>query len=118
MPCQTFFSDRDIAEQDAERIRELEKLWIHDSPVAAMLCAVLGQIAFDQSGKVAASIRLTDLPADVQEWWKEHKKRDALRHRKEALAKLAKETVKRRNKEREAALAKLTPKERKLLGHK
>lgn len=61
MPC---YDDRD---EPAYVLAEARKEWMHNSPVAEMLCDLMKQVA--ASGKV-------NLTADVLAWWREHEARD------------------------------------------
>lgn len=94
-----------------------KKRWLHNSPIAELLCTVLKQVD-KLPHPVRSSIRLSDLPIEVQQWWREHQRRDAL---KEAADKKALKEAEKKTKdriEREALLSKLSSRERKLLGHK
>ena len=107
MPCyDPPLTQAEINEQERQRVaRELEK-FNHNSPVAEMLCHVLGELETAEE-----PVKLHELPANILKWWEEHKERD----RKKARAQQRKfdEAA-----ERERALLKLTPHEKRLLGVK
>lgn len=117
MPCYDGQWDGPMSRSCGSEIRTAKKRWRHNSPVAEMLCDVIKKVdALPYPTR--SSLRLTDLPADAQEWWKEHQRRDA---RKAAADKKALKEAEQKTKdrlEREALLKKLSPRERKLLGHK
>lgn len=61
MPC---YDNRN----DASYVRaEAIKAFMHNSPIAQMLCALMKQI---ESGAI------TEWPEGLWEWWEEHKARD------------------------------------------
>lgn len=68
--------------------------------VTSMLCRVLGRLRADQ---------IDGLDADVRAWWADHQRRDLERRRLE-------EKQAQEREDRAAALRKLTPRERRLLG--
>lgn len=72
----------------------------HNGPVAEMLCAVMAE--HEARGEMSC------FSPDQLKWWAEHKRRDAVRI-KQDLARAETE------KEKQAALEKLTPHERQLL---
>lgn len=76
-----------------------EKQLRHNSPVAEMLCTMC-KLSEEHGWSV---------PSSVVPWWAEHKARDAKKAREASKAKGARL-------DRERALAKLTPAERKALG--
>ncbi len=65
MPC---YDGRDSLDSIRFEVKEkLKQEYLHDSPVAEMLCKVLGntpeQVIFD-------------LPKEIRQWWAEHQLRD------------------------------------------
>lgn len=106
MPCRDEWAE----EQDRKAaFREL-------AMVRASLCAVLTFIEGDKSAFDAMLKDIDWKEAGVSKreflaWWEDHKVEDAMRRKQEAAERRAKEI-------RKAALAKLTPEEKKILGVK
>lgn len=98
MPCYTEVTEEDIAARYRSEFR-------HNSDVAEMLCSVLRK-------EEREGVLIAEWYGDtVARWWKEHQERD--RKKNEAERKAKKERDKRK-----AAVDKLTPEERRLLGIK
>ncbi|MDE1830198.1 MAG: hypothetical protein KGI25_07730 [Thaumarchaeota archaeon] len=109
MPCRN-----DFPEPSAEEIRcSYEKLFLHDSTLAEIFCQTMQEIeqvseGLARSGRINFTL-MDRMPSRARKWWNEHKERDRQRIEAEMAAA-------RKEASREAALAKLTPYERKLLG--
>jgi hypothetical protein len=97
MPCYDSRSDYNTNEGYAYLLER----FAHNSPVAEMLCTMCKLYL--------GSPALPELPDNVLAWWAEHQKRDKAKREAESRAKGVKL-------DRERALAKLTPAERKALG--
>jgi arginine/lysine/ornithine decarboxylase len=107
MPCyDPPMTQAEITAMEQERVRKQLEKFSHNSPVADMLCYVLRKLE-----EAEEPVKIQHLPENIHEWWEEHKERD----RKKARAEKRKfdEAA-----ERERALLKLTPTEKKLLGIK
>lgn len=104
MPCRDDWGDEDLSRRSTAAERNM---------LAASLCAVmtvlektkplktlLNEIDWDEAGVK---------PEEFMRWWREHKAEDARRRKAEAKER-------ERNAARAAAMTKLTPEERKLLG--
>lgn len=73
MPCtQTGSLEGDHALALEENIKLINK---RNTELTQMLCSVLKIIEKDALD--ASDLQLTDLPKDVQKWWKTHRKIDA-----------------------------------------
>jgi hypothetical protein len=96
MPCYMTGS----AEGDAREAAHEANL--HLTQLTRMLCSVLLRLEEDNMLKSYTT-------TETQQWWKQHLELDARRLREEAK-------VEEARRERETALAKLTKKERKVLG--
>ncbi len=102
MPCRT--DEPTPQEQRAA----YEQAFLHNSTLADIFCKTMQKI--DELPAIATVNDLRqELPTAALSWWKEHKLRD--QHRLNAELSTA-----RRKNERQAAIDKLTPYERKLLG--
>ena len=76
--------------------------------VTRMLCGILDQVESAED-----PVKLEDLPAETQQWWREHKAADAERNAEVARQERA---AKQHEDLRQRGLMKLTPEERKALG--
>lgn len=107
MPCRDDWVDAD--QMNADRRHATAELGM----VTASLCAVMTRLEqFMPAKDFLAQVDWAEagvLREDFDRWWKEHKAEDVKRRRAEAKER-------ERVAAREAALAKLTPAERKLLG--
>lgn len=63
MPCYDSRSEPEYV------LAEARKKWMHNSPVAEMLCSVMKEIEAERLLEI--------VPPEVRAWWEEHKKRDA-----------------------------------------
>lgn len=103
MPCRT--DDYPSTPDECKRERERqEDDFNHNSRLAEIFCATMQ--ALENSGRKSLP---KWIPSAANQWWRDHKARDKSR----LDAEMAVLKVK---KDREAALEKLTPYERKLLG--
>lgn len=102
MPCRT------EVDPEQER-RQLEENFMHDSKLADLFCQVMSQLEeIGDANRLNFKV-IERMPTKALVWWEEHKERD----RKRVAAELEKATTKKQIKD---ALAKLTPRERRLLG--
>lgn len=69
MPCY------DPRSEPAYQVAEARKEWMHNSPVAEMLCTIL---------KAIKPELIKYYPEDIQRWWAEHQARDAEKTKKES----------------------------------
>jgi hypothetical protein len=81
MPCYDSRNEPDYVRAEAE------KEWTHNSPVAELLCYVMGKLKADIP--FAEGGLLEKNPALAQ-WWNEHQRRDRIKAGKEAEARLRK----------------------------
>lgn len=65
MPCY------DSRSEPKNVLADARKEWMHNSPVAEMLCSVMKEI---EAGRL-----LEIVTPDVRAWWEDHKKRDTAR---------------------------------------
>lgn len=100
MPCRDDYPEP----TQEERRRDWEKQLRHDSDLAEMLCSVLQTI---EDGEEPTQVK--HLTQKVKTWWNEHKLRDRVKLDAQRLELELKRAT-------DAAYAKLTPEERKLLG--
>lgn len=63
MPCYDPMSD------SSYKVAEARMEWMHNSPVAEMLCSVMKEIEAERLLEIVSP--------DVRAWWEDHKKRDA-----------------------------------------
>lgn len=108
MPCVDYVSTPSQDEIYADRIRNAKAS--KDAAIAeGLACAVIRHFGIDAIINQIDCVEAGLDKKDIKQWWKEHSAKDAARIAKEQSARKAEEA-------RKAALAKLTPAERKLLG--
>jgi len=101
MPCQSYDSSWDRADDDRQKIKELKK---QADMLARIACKALTEL---EANKIEDMLLLRD--DEVRVWWKKHKEDDAREQ-----ARLAE--IERKKRIKEEALAKLSTEERELLG--
>ena len=131
MPCRDYYDDNPQAyygPQLADKDAEIKKLKKQISFAESALCAVLRAGENNVGERIGNILDLVDFPAagikqkELEKWFENHKVLDE-KIKKEKAEKMKKARAamierERLNKERNAALAKLTPAERKMLGVK
>lgn len=118
-PCDTGPSKAQIeADKKARRLNAIGE---------ATLCGLLTNLSKYAEGKTLEEV-LTEMHLDwkemnvtfveVQEWWTDHQKKDAIRRKREDRERKVRNAERARKKLRREALAALTPEQRKALGFK
>lgn len=111
MPCRYDPTPEEEAQWAREARKKQEKEFEHNSRVAELLCAVMGVLeTTDKKSELYDHLVSKQITA-LDTWWEKHKERDRVKAR-------AEKCKFNRDAERERALLKLTPKEKKLLGIK